>query len=150
MPSSSVSKYPAGHPRRVKSRDRESLDRLEQMGLANPPLFIYCLHDDRRLQLCLYGIREASGLDSLFAIASLLNVVHRSVHVRVAVCRQMARAPNRRIKRNGHRDEEESPLEENEIGYLRKSVGATASNLLRRRWPVAAIGRHIRHAPSAG
>ena len=51
-----MSKYPAGHPRRVKSRDRESLDRLEQMGLANPPLFIYCLHDDRRLQLCLYGI----------------------------------------------------------------------------------------------
>jgi hypothetical protein len=123
MPSSSVSKYPAGHPRRVKSRDRESLDRLEQMGSANPPLAIYCLHDDRRLQLRLYGIRETSGLDSLFATASsFLHVVHRSVYVRVAVCRQMARAPNRRIKHNCHRDEEESPLEENEIGYLRKSV----------------------------
>jgi len=151
MLSTSVSKHPAGHPQWVKSRDRESLHGLEQMGSANPPLAIYCLHDDRRRQLRLYGVREAFGLDSLFAIASsLLNVVHRSVHVRVAVCRQMARAPNRRIKRNGHRDEEESPLEENEIGYLRKSVGATASNLLRRRWPVAAIGRHIRHAPSAG
>jgi hypothetical protein len=71
------------------------------MGSANPPLAIYCLHDDRRRQLRLYGVREAFGLDSLFAIASsLLNVVHWSVHVRVAVCRQKARVPNRRIGTN--------------------------------------------------
>src|SRR5215467_8018236 len=101
MPSSSVSRRPAGHPRRVKSRDRESLHGVEQMGSANSPLAIDCLHDDRRRQLRLYGIRGAFELDSLFAIASsLLNVVHRSVHVRVAVCRKMARVPNRRIGTN--------------------------------------------------
>ena len=95
---SSVSKHPAGHPQRVKSRDRESLRGLGQMGSANSPLAIHCLHDDRRHQLRLYGNWEAFGLDSLFAIASsLLNVDHRSVHVRVAVCRQKARVPNRRI-----------------------------------------------------
>jgi hypothetical protein len=96
-----VSKHPAGHLQRVKSRDRESLRGLGQMGSANPPLAIHCLHDDRRRQLRLYGIREAFGLDSLFTIASsLLNVDHWSVHVRVAVCRQKARVPNRRIGTN--------------------------------------------------
>src|SRR6516162_10947794 len=101
MLSSSVSKHPAGHPQRVKSRDRESLHRLGPMGSANPPLAVHCLHDDRPYQFRLYGISEASHLDSLFAIASaLLNVTHRSLHVRVAVCRQMAHAPNRPIGTN--------------------------------------------------
>src|SRR5215831_63669 len=71
------------------------------MGSANPPLAVHCLHDDRPYQFRLYGISEASHLDSLFAIASaLLNVAHRSLHVRVAVCRQMAHAPNRPIGTN--------------------------------------------------
>jgi len=71
------------------------------MGSANPPLAVHCLYDDRRRQLRLYGIREASRVDSLFAItSSFLDVVYRPVHVRVAVCRQMARAPNRPIGTN--------------------------------------------------
>src|SRR5215467_7250308 len=101
MPSSSVSKFPTGRPRRIKTRDRESLHRVEQIGSANPPLAVHCLHDDRRRQFRLYGTSESSQLDSLFAIASsLLNVAHRSLHVRVAVCRQVARAPNRPIGTN--------------------------------------------------
>ena len=67
MLGSLVSKHPAGHPQRVKSRDQESLHGLEQMGSATPPLAIHRLHDDRRRQLRLYRIREAFGLDSQFS-----------------------------------------------------------------------------------
>src|SRR5215472_5890443 len=115
MPSSSVSKFPTGRPWRIKPRDRESLHRVEQIGSANPPLAVHCLHDDRRRQFRLYGISESSQLDSLFAIASsLLNVAHRSLHVRVAVCRQVARAPNRPIGTNTmvNQGEEERRLDE--------------------------------------
>ena len=97
-----VSKFPTGHhPRRRKNRDRANFNRLGQMGSANPPLAVHRLYDDRHRQLRFYGIRETTRLDSLFAIASsFLDVVNRPVHVRVAVCRQMARAPNRPIGTN--------------------------------------------------
>ena len=70
---------------------------MEQVGPAGPPLAIRRLYADYHCQLHRHGIGNASRLGSLLAAATALPaVVHRPLHVRVAVCRQVARRATRR------------------------------------------------------
>src|SRR5215813_12753155 len=65
---------------------------LEQVGPAGPPLAIRRLYADYHCQLHRHGIGNASRLGSLLAAATALPaVVHRPLHVRVAVSRKVAR-----------------------------------------------------------
>lgn len=71
---------------------------LEQMDSADPPLDVDRLYADRYRQLRRVGAGwwHASAVDNLLAAAAAcLTLVHRSLFVRVSLCRQVARATHR-------------------------------------------------------
>src|ERR1700693_4952078 len=81
---------------RLCAYSKEVSVKLEQVGPSDPPLAIHRLYADRHCQLHRHGIGNASRLGRLLAAATALPaVVHRPVHVRVAICRQAARRARR-------------------------------------------------------
>ena len=82
-------------------------------GSANPPLAVHSLHDDRRANFASMALGKPAAWIVYSPLPPLFLMLFTGLYVLVLpVYRQMARAPNRRIKHNGHRDEDQ--LEENE------------------------------------
>jgi len=70
---------------------------LEQLDSADAPLAVDRLYPCGPRQLCRHGIGDTSSLGGLLTAASALPVaVDRALHVRLALCRQLARRATRR------------------------------------------------------
>jgi hypothetical protein len=78
---------------------------LEQVASSDPPLAIDCLYRDRDRQFRRHGIGATSSVGGLRAVAAArLAPVHRSVHVRATLCRQLAeraKAGETGVKKSG-------------------------------------------------
>ncbi len=79
------------HSFRFRRATVRSPIKYEHMGSAGPPLAVHCLYAGRHRQFHRSGTRRTTALDCLLAAApTLLAPVQRSLHVRVALCRQVA------------------------------------------------------------